>query len=98
MQSTLFIKTLRITALLEGISFLILLLIAMPLKYVWDFPAAVRFVGMAHGILFVAYIYVVLAAWQKFNMNARAVLISLAGGFLPLGTFYADYCYFKNLG
>lgn len=98
MKTAIFIKTLRITALLEGLSFLILLLIAMPLKYVWDLPAAVRIVGMAHGVLFVAYIYIVLAAWYKFKMSKTAVAISLAGGFFPLGTFYADHRYFKNLG
>ena len=40
----------------EGISFLVLLFVAMPLKYIWDDPSWVRIVGMAHGVLFVAYI------------------------------------------
>ena len=45
----------------EGISFLVLLFAAMPLKYIWDDPSWVRVVGMAHGVLFVAYI-----AWAIF--------------------------------
>ena len=50
------IGRLRVIGLLEGISFLVLLGVAMPLKYVWDEPQAVRGVGMAHGVLFLAYV------------------------------------------
>ncbi len=80
----------RYTALAEGISFLILLLIAMPLKYWMGQPLAVRYVGMAHGVLFIAYIPALLLAapvlkWD-FLMIFRAFLASL----LPGGTFLLD--------
>lgn len=46
------IRILRIVALIEGVSFLVLLGIGMPLKYLADIPAAVRITGWAHGVLF----------------------------------------------
>ena len=50
------LKSFRIISILEGLSFLILLGIAMPLKYIYDIPEAVQAVGMAHGILFMLYV------------------------------------------
>ena len=49
------IKSLRLLALLEGLSLLSLFFVAMPLKYIWDKPEMVPSVGMAHGVLFVMY-------------------------------------------
>ena len=50
------LKDFRVISLLEALSFVILLLIAMPIKYILGNPELVRVVGMAHGILFVLYI------------------------------------------
>ena len=55
----------RFTALLEGISFIVLLGIAMPLKYYYDQPEAVKIVGMAHGVLFVLYVIFLLMVHLK---------------------------------
>ena len=84
------IARLRTIAIIEGISFLVLLFIAMPLKYIWDQPQAVRIVGMAHGILFVifcaALIHVtVIAKWPL----ARAALLFLAS-IIPFGPWLID--------
>ena len=49
-------KSFKIISTLEAISFLVLLGIAMPLKYIWDMPQLVKIVGMAHGVLFILYI------------------------------------------
>jgi integral membrane protein len=49
------LKTFKILAIAEGISFLILLLIAMPLKYTFQITEPVKYVGWAHGVLFVLY-------------------------------------------
>lgn len=80
----------RLIALLEGISFLILLFVAMPLKYFAGFPEAVASVGMAHGVLFIAYmlLLVVVKEDQKWGLVlfAKSALVS----FVPFGTFYAD--------
>jgi integral membrane protein len=58
------LKRFRLVATLEGISFLVLLFVAMPLKYFAGMPKAVSVVGMAHGLLFVAYMYLLYECWQ----------------------------------
>lgn len=50
------VKFFKWISILEGISFLLLLFIAMPLKYLFEMPEMVKQVGMAHGILFIAYV------------------------------------------
>ncbi len=54
----------RKTGIAEGISFLVLILIAMPIKYFAGFPIAVTIVGSIHGILFMAYL---VLAWEARN-------------------------------
>lgn len=49
------VALLRLVGIVEGISFLVLLFVAMPLKYLFDYPAAVRLVGSIHGLLFVGF-------------------------------------------
>lgn len=84
------IRQLRIVAMLEGASFVALLAIAMPLKYLAGMPGAVRVVGMAHGVLFVLYV----AALVNAQISARWRLPQVLGLFLasvvPLGPFVAD--------
>ena len=50
------LKTLRILGNIEGVSYLLLLFVAMPMKYYFGMPMAVKIVGMAHGVLFILYI------------------------------------------
>lgn len=88
-------KTLRILALAEGISLLVLLLIAMPLKYMMDQPEAVQVVGMLHGILFIAYSFVLLYLGLDKSWKLKTMLVSFICAFIPAGTFYADRKYFK---
>ena len=81
---------LRLLGLLEGLSFLLLVGVAMPLKYVWGEPQAVRVVGMAHGVLFLAYLGATLqTAFDLSWTRRRTVLVGLAS-LLPFGTFYAE--------
>ena len=88
---------LRMVALMEGISFLLLLFIAMPLKYFADLPEAVKYTGWAHGVLFVWYIAVVYVAREEYKLSLKQTAISLAGSVLPFGTFYADKKVFRHL-
>lgn len=83
---------LRIFAILEGLSYLVLLFIAMPLKYIWDKPEMVRSVGMAHGILFVVYVLLAIVVaiqfkWRHGNETLKVLVASL----IPFGTFWVDY-------
>lgn len=86
---------LRILALLEGISYLLLAL-TMPLKYMYEMPLPNKIVGMAHGFLFIAYCIMVFVVNQEkkwsFLTNFWAYLASL----IPFGTFVADAQIFKK--
>jgi integral membrane protein len=90
------IKLLRFVGIAEGISFLVLLLIAMPLKYFFGLPQMVKVVGMAHGILFVAYIAAVLIAIKAMKWNLINVGIALAASLVPFGTFFLDKSWKKR--
>ena len=61
------INTLRLVGLLEGISFLLLLFIAMPVKYMMDNPILVKYIGMGLGVLFVLFLVVLFAVCEKQN-------------------------------
>ncbi|NOT76083.1 MAG: DUF3817 domain-containing protein [Cyclobacteriaceae bacterium] len=84
------IRLLRLIGISEGISFLVLLSIAMPLKYYFGLPIAVKIVGWIHGGLFIAYIGIVLLSIRMMKWNFFQVLIALAASLIPLGTFFLD--------
>ena len=80
----------RKTAFAEGISFLVLLGIAMPLKYFADMPLAVRIVGSVHGALFVAFI---ILAWEvkgTYDKKLGWMLKAFISSIIPFGTFVLD--------
>ena len=85
----------RITAFLEGISYLLLLFVAVPIKYLNGDPQYVKLLGMPHGILFVAYI--VLAIWLKpdFKWSKKDFIIVLLASVIPFGTFYVEKKFLK---
>ena len=83
-------KLFRIIALAEGISFLILLCIAMPLKYFADLPEAVKFTGMAHGILFVAYVIFAWEVMNQLNKNWSWFFKAVFYSVIPFGAFYME--------
>nr|WP_201632904.1 DUF3817 domain-containing protein [Psychrobacter immobilis] len=91
------LKNLTIAGYLEGTSFLLLLGIAMPLKYMLDIPEAVKYVGMAHGALFILYILMLLIATSKIKMPLWAMPAGVLGSFLPLGPFIFDNLLKKSL-
>jgi integral membrane protein len=78
----------RLVAALEGWSFLILIGIAMPLKYIWQEPWLVQNVGMAHGLLFVLYLVLVPLHKRELGWDWGRTLLAMALSVVPLGTFY----------
>jgi len=80
----------RMIAIAEGVSFLILLLIAMPLKYMFDLPQAVKFVGWVHGALFVAYIYFAFEVFTSFKKDLIWLGKAFLASIFPFGTFILD--------
>jgi integral membrane protein len=88
MQTTL--GRLRLIGMIEGISLLVLLFIAMPLKYLADQPIAVRYVGWIHGILFVAFMGAACDAYTKYHWPFKRLLYAFLAALLPFGTFIFD--------
>lgn len=89
------INIFRWTSILEGISFLVLLFLAMPLKYIFDLPQMVQVVGMAHGVLFVAYIIGAVIMFKPLNWTIKTLFIVIACSVLPFGPFYVENKYLK---
>lgn len=83
----------RKVALAEGTSFLLLLFIAMPLKYMAGMPEAVKYVGWVHGILFIAFVGMLFKVSDERNWSPRTLIHGLAAGVLPFGTFVFDRKY-----
>ena len=96
MKNPTFIKLFKVLSYLEAISFLLLLGIAMPLKYFFDMPAYVRAVGMAHGILFVLYIFGAYYLYEKLNWKFKVFGVFVICSILPFGPFYADKKYLPS--
>ena len=90
------IRLFRSISLLEGVSLLILLFVAMPLKYIWGNPEYVRVVGMAHGLLFIAYIIFAIMTKFKLNWKIKTLLIVFIASIIPFGTFYVDKKYLST--
>lgn len=80
----------RLVALLEGTSFLILLFIAMPLKYLAGMPLAVRIVGMAHGLLFVTFTVLLFGVAMERDWPLKKSVLAFVASLVPFGTFVLD--------
>jgi integral membrane protein len=92
-MSSFFTSTLglfRLIALLEGVSYLVLLGIAMPLKYMADYKSAVLYTGWVHGALFVAFMILLSVVWIKYEWSFKKVLFAFIASLLPFGTFVLD--------
>ncbi|MDH5641280.1 MAG: DUF3817 domain-containing protein, partial [Nitrospira sp.] len=74
----------------EGTSFLVLLCIAMPMKYFMGMPLAVRVVGSIHGILFLLYVARLATLRSTYQWDNRFSLLAFAASILPFGTFLFD--------
>ncbi len=84
------VQWVRSLALVEGVSFLVLLLVAMPLKYMWDMPLAVKVVGWVHGALFMALVTLLLQVTVFGQWPLRRAVMVLVAGLLPFGPFVLD--------
>ena len=82
---------LRTTGIIDGLSLLILLGIAMPLKYMADLPVAVTIVGTLHGGIFIAYLLSVLYAQIRIQWNVGVSLLAILVAFIPFGNFVFDF-------
>jgi integral membrane protein len=84
------LRQLRRVALLEGVSFLVLLFIAMPLKYLAGMPMAVRIAGSVHGLLFLIFLGVLYHAATEHRWSRFRSLAALVCALVPFGPFVLD--------
>ena len=90
------IKLFRLITLLEGSSYLLLLFVAVPLKYLMGDESYVKLLGMPHGVLFIAYIILSFVMRKKMNWNTTSFIIILLASIIPFGTFYVDKKYLSK--
>lgn len=81
---------LRLVSILEGLSLLGLLGIAMPLKYLFHQPEAVRIVGLIHGVLFISYVLLLMQNAIELRWSLGKAALGLLLSVLPFGAFYAE--------
>ena len=85
----------RIIAFLEGVSYILLLFIAVPIKYSLGDSTYVKLLGMPHGVLFVAYLLLAIIIKNNEKWNKTELFIVLICSIVPFGTFYIDKKYLK---
>lgn len=89
-------KFFKIIATLEGISLLFLFFVAMPMKYIGGNESLIRPAGMAHGVLFIAYIIVAFLLKEEKDWSFKKYLIVAVASIIPFGTFYIEWKYLKT--
>lgn len=79
----------KVVAFLEGLSYLLLLFIAVPIKYLADDPTYVKLLGMPHGVLFIAYVGLAIYISQEMNLNKKKTVWILLASVIPIASFLA---------
>ncbi len=87
---------LRILGFVEGVSFLLILFVTMPLKYYFDQPGPNKVIGMLHGILFISYCYLVVYVGTRKGWSWKNIGLGLLASIVPFGTFWADWKIFRE--
>jgi len=90
------IKAFKIVSYLEGISYILLLFVGVPLKHVWQNDILVKKLGMPHGLLFVAYIFMAIVVRQMLKWDNKTFITVLIASIVPFGTFYIDRKYLSE--
>lgn len=84
------IGRLRIISVIEGLSFLALLFIAMPFKYMFGEPMFVRYIGMAHGVLFILFVISLFETSQRHEWDLKFSLFCFACSLVPFAPFWLE--------
>lgn len=80
----------RMAAIAEGISYIVLLFIAMPIKYMAGEPRAVLYTGWVHGVLFMIYILTLTIAATRLEWKFMKSMVAFVASLIPFGTFILD--------
>lgn len=89
-------KLFRAIAFLEGISYILLLFIAVPLKYLIGNDLYVKLLGMPHGLLFIMYLILAYLVKDKNSWNLKEFSIIILASIFPFGTFYVEWKYLSK--
>ncbi|GHN02395.1 membrane protein [Cytophagales bacterium WSM2-2] len=84
------VRAFATVALIEGLSYVLLLVIAMPLKYFFQFPYAVKIVGWAHGVLFMLYVIFLILCWIECKWSLKRVSLYFIASLLPILPFIVE--------
>ena len=87
------LKTFKIVALLEGISFIAMMLVGMPLKYIGGNDIIIKYLGMPHGLLFVGYVILAFLLQSQMKWSGKDMAIIVVCSLIPFGTFWMDKKY-----
>ena len=87
------ISIFKTISFLEGMSYILLLFVAVPIKHLADNSTFVKALGMPHGVLFMLYILMALFIRSKMKWDIKTTLIVLIASLLPFGTFYVNKKY-----
>ena len=90
------LNTFRYTAIIEGISYLALFAISMPLKYLAGLGQPNKYIGYAHGFLFVLYLVLAIVLTLERKWGTKRLMVLIVASFLPFGTFYIDKKYLRD--
>lgn len=83
-------KKFRLINKIEGYSYLLLLFVAMPLKYIFGYAIATKIFGMVHGLLFIAFVYQLVISSATVPFSKKEAIIFFIASLLPFGSFYTD--------
>lgn len=86
----------RVVSFFEGVSYLLLLFLAMPLKYFAHNPFFVKLLGMPHGVLFLIYVFLAFVYKFRLRWNLGVLSLVLLASVVPFGTFYIDKKFLRN--
>ncbi|WP_299554583.1 DUF3817 domain-containing protein [Seonamhaeicola sp.] len=92
-----FVNLFRVIAFLEGVSYILLLFIATPIKHFADDPQYVKLLGMPHGILFMLYVVLAFVLKSDYNWDAKQFRGVLLAAIIPFGTFFIERKYLKTV-
>lgn len=91
------LKIFKTVSFFEGLSYVIMLLIGMPLKYMGDNDIIIKILGMPHGILFITYVVLAIQLKSTMAWPFKKFATILVASIVPFGTFYTNKKYFSNV-
>lgn len=92
------LKNFQRIAVTEGWSYILLVFVAMPLKYIAKQPAPVKYLGWLHGVLFIGFCLLLLIVWVERKWSFKRAALAFFLSFVPFGTFWLDKQIRKNSG